>query len=165
MNAVCGFVYNFKVFNFQISHWSDFNRKFSICWNQAGHWFQRVEIRSVANISHGNRKSKSALTAMLFPGAGTDCQQQQDSWNTFRTNDGLFQNAARRGQTKFENDKLRFLKVFVSVRNTFIFGGKTFRELHDRQKGKTENLQKNSLFDQRGSFTQYIAWLSEEICG
>ena len=125
---VCGFVYNFKVFNFQIGHRSDFNRKFSICWNQAGHWFQRVEIRSLANIGHGNQKSKSALTAMLFPGTGTDCQQPQDSWNTFRTNEGLFQNAARRGQTKFENDKLRFLKVFVSVRNGHSFLAGKFLE-------------------------------------
>ncbi len=62
---VCCFVYNFKVFKFQISHWSDFNRKFSICWNRTGHWFQRVEIGSVANFGDGNRKSKWAFTLSL----------------------------------------------------------------------------------------------------
>ncbi len=72
---VCCFVYNLKVFNFQISHWSDFNRKLSICWNRTGHQFQRVEIGSVANFGDGNRKSKSAFrlkchTSMLtHPGS------------------------------------------------------------------------------------------------
>ncbi len=38
-----------------------FNRKFSICWNWAGHRFQRVEIWSVADFGDGNRKSERAL--------------------------------------------------------------------------------------------------------
>ncbi len=58
---VCCFVYNFKVLKFQIGHRSDFNWKFSICWNQTGHRFQRVEIWSVADFGDGNRKSKWAL--------------------------------------------------------------------------------------------------------
>ena len=56
------FVYNFKVFKFEIGHRSDFNRNFSICWNRAGRRFQRVEIGSVADFGDGNRKSKWALS-------------------------------------------------------------------------------------------------------
>ncbi len=63
---VCVFVYYFKVFNFQIGHRSDFNRKFSICWNRAGHQFQRVEIGSVANFGNGNWKSKSAFNRIQW---------------------------------------------------------------------------------------------------
>jgi len=56
---VCGFVYNFKFFNFQIGHQSDFNRKFSSAeirqevtcpisegWNQIGNrfWWWKSEV-------------------------------------------------------------------------------------------------------------------------
>jgi hypothetical protein len=61
IHMVCCFVYNFKVFKFQIGHRSDFNRKFSICWNQTGHRFQRVEIGAVADFADGNQKSKWAF--------------------------------------------------------------------------------------------------------
>ncbi len=61
ISVAWGCVYNFKVFNFQIGHWSNFKRKFPVCWNQTNHQFQRLEIRSVVKIRHWNWMSKSTL--------------------------------------------------------------------------------------------------------
>jgi len=60
-NVVDVYVYNSRAFSFLISHRSDFNRMFSICWYWTDHLFQRLEIGSVDKIDHWNRMSRSVF--------------------------------------------------------------------------------------------------------
>ncbi len=130
---VCDFVYNFKVFNFQIGHQSDFNRKLSICRNWAGHRFQRVEIGLVADFGDGNWKSKWAFSQKT--------QKINEKLSCFSTGKEVRHCVERKKQIFFYKIVV-FLRVFFSFLLLFQLDG--FHSTPIRQEielllGKEEN--------------------------